>query len=144
MSKEVIAAIIALAGVILSVGISLMVSLLTRRYNYNQLFAETVSDSRNVWLNEMREYLSEMLAQADKAQNSYKPLEYYRARNQVVLRLNLKESLHLMLLQQIKILDNCTIASYPTTRDNIIEISQIILKEEWEKVKLEAKGKGDK
>ena len=144
MSKEVRAAIIALAGVILSVGISLMVSLLTRRYNYNQLFAETVSDSRNVWLNEMREYLSEMLAQADKAQNSYKPLEYYRARNQVVLRLNLKESLHLMLLQQIKILDNCTIASYPTTRDNIIEISQIILKEEWEKVKLEAKGKGDK
>ena len=92
----------------------------------------------------MREYLSEMLAQADKAQNSYKPLEYYRARNQVVLRLNLKESLHLMLLQQIKILDNCTIASYPTTRDNIIEISQIILKEEWEKVKSEAKGKGDK
>ena len=144
MPDEVIAAIIALAGVILSVGISLMVSLLTRRYNYNQLFAETVSDSRNVWLNEMREYLSEMLAQADKAQNSYKPLEYYRARNQVVLRLNLKESLHLMLLQQIKILDNCTIASYPTTRDNIIEISQIILKEEWEKVKLEAKGKGDK
>ena len=49
-----------------------------------------------------------------------------------------------MLLQQIKILDNCTIASYPTTRDNIIEISQIILKEEWEKVKSEAKGKGDK
>lgn len=45
-SDKIIAAIIALAGVILSVGISLMVSLLTRRYNYNQLFAETVSDSR--------------------------------------------------------------------------------------------------
>lgn len=142
--ETIIAAIISLLGVLLSLGISLLVALLTRRYNYHHLFAETVSDSRNIWLNEMREYLSEMLAQADKAQNSYKPLEYYRARNQVVLRLNLKESLHLMLLQQIKILDNCTIASYPTTRDNIIEISQIILKEEWEKVKSEAKGKGDK
>ena len=141
---EIADIIITAINVILTLSISLTVSLLSRRYNYHQLFAETVSDSRNVWLNEMREYLSEMLAQADKAQNSYKPLEYYRARNQVVLRLNLKESLHLMLLQQIKILDNCTIASYPTTRDNIIEISQIILKEEWEKVKSEAKGKGDK
>ncbi len=141
---EIADIIITAINVILTLSISLTVSLLSRRYNYHQLFAETVSDSRNIWLNEMREYLSEMLAQADKAQNSYKPLEYYRARNQVVLRLNLKESLHLMLLQQIKILDNCTIASYPTTRDNIIEISQIILKEEWEKVKSEAKGKGDK
>lgn len=44
MEPEVIAAIIALSGVVLSVGISFIVSLWTRRYNYNQLFAETVPD----------------------------------------------------------------------------------------------------
>lgn len=142
--ETIIAAIISLLGVLLSLGISLLVALLTRRYNYHHLFAETVSSSRNTWLNEMREYISEMLAQADKSQTNYKPLEYYKARHQVVLRLNLKETLHLMLLHQIKILDNCTTKNYTTARDNIIEISQAILKEEWEKVKLEAKGKGEK
>ena len=64
MEPEVIAAIIALSGVILSIGISFIVSLWTRRYNYNQLFAETVSESRNKWLNEMRDFISTMLAEA--------------------------------------------------------------------------------
>lgn len=144
MDPEETAALIALLGVVLSVIISFVVSYMARRYNYHHLFAETVSQSRNGWLNEMRGYISEMLAQADKSQTSYKPIEYYRARHQVVLRLNLTESLHLMLFQQIKILDNCTINNYAITRDNIIEISQAIFKEEWDKVKLEAKGKGEK
>lgn len=64
MDSEVIAAIIALSGAILSVGISIIISLWTRRYNYNQLFAETVSESRNKWLNEMRGFISTMLAEA--------------------------------------------------------------------------------
>ena len=65
MPDEVIAAIIALAGVVLSVGISLMVSLLTRRYNYNQLFAETVSKNRMEWINVWRESVSTFLAIAE-------------------------------------------------------------------------------
>ena len=43
-----------------------------------------------------------------------------------------------MLSQQIESLDNCE--NYQNTRDKIIEILQAILKEEWEKVKSEAKG----
>ena len=144
MTEKIIVACISSVGVIITVVIALIGYIWTKQHNKEVIFNQTVSERRNIWLNEMREYISEMLAQADKSQTNYKPLEYYKARHQVVLRLNLKETLHLMLLHQIKILDNCTTKSYPTARDNIIEISQAILKEEWEKVKLEAKGKGDK
>ena len=47
MEPEVIAAIIALAGVILSTAISLIIGFWSKRYNYHHLFAETVSQSRN-------------------------------------------------------------------------------------------------
>ena len=88
MEPEVIAAIIALSGVVLSVGISFIVSLWTRRYNYNQLFAETVSESRNKWLNEMRGFISTMLAEA-QSRNSGRTKKYWKARNEIMLRLNL-------------------------------------------------------
>ena len=140
MTEKIIVACISSVGVIITAVIALIGYIWTKQHNKEVIFNQTVSERRNIWLNEMRRYLSEMLAQADKAQNSYKPLEYYRARNQVVLRLNTREALHLMLQHQIKILDTCTSANYTAARDNIIEISQIILKEEWEKVKSEAKG----
>ena len=62
--QGVTGAVIAFIGVALSVGVSLIVSLWTRKYNYNQLFAETVSKSRNKWLNEMSGFISTMLAEA--------------------------------------------------------------------------------
>ncbi len=136
MEPEVIAAIIALSGVVLSVGISFIVSLWTRRYNYNQLFAETVSESRNKWLNEMRGFISTMLAEA-QSRNSGRTKKYWKARNEIMLRLNLNEPLHLMLKNEILTLDN---NNNKKTIENIISISQLLLKEEWEKVKKEAKG----
>ena len=68
LEKEVemqglIGAIIAFIGVVLSVSIPLFISLKTNRYDYNQLFAKTVSESRNKWLNEMRNLISTMLAE---------------------------------------------------------------------------------
>lgn len=155
MDSEVIAAIIALSGAILSIGISLIISLWTRRYNYNQLFAETVSESRNKWLNEMRDFISTMLAEVknpcplDKDKNVCKNAEcqlhstdtrtnkYWKARNEIMLRLNLNEPLHLMLKNEILQLDN---GKDDKTIEKIILISQSLLKEEWEKVKKEAKG----
>lgn len=155
MESEVIAAIIALSGVVLSVGISFIVSLWTRRYNYNQLFAETVSESRNKWLNEMRGFISTMLAEVKNscslgkgkkicknADCQFKSAdtrtkEYWKARNEIMLRLNLNEPLHLMLKNEILTLDN---NNNKKTIENIISISQLLLKEEWEKVKKEAKG----
>lgn len=136
MDSEVIAAIIALSGAILSIGISLIISLWTRRYNYNQLFAETVSESRNKWLNEMRDFISTMLAEAQSC-NSGRTKKYWKARNEIMLRLNLNEPLHLMLKNEILQLDN---SKDDKTIEKIILISQSLLKEEWEKVKKEAKG----
>ncbi len=136
MDSEVIAAIIALSGAILSVGISLIISLWTRRYNYNQLFAETVSESRNKWLNEMRDFISTILAEV-KQSNNEQSNEYWKARNEIMLRLNLNEPLHLMLKNEILQLDN---GKDDKTIEKIILISQSLLKEEWEKVKKEAKG----
>lgn len=62
VSPEVIAAIIALCGVILSVAITLVLGLATRKYNYNQLFAQTVSSNRMEWINVWRENISTFLA----------------------------------------------------------------------------------
>lgn len=155
MDSEVIAAIIALSGAILSVGISLIISLWTRRYNYNQLFAETVSESRNKWLNEMRGFISTMLAEVKNpcslgkgkkicknadcqfTSADTRTKEYWKARNEIMLRLNLNEPLHLMLKNEILTLDN---NNNKKTIENIISISQLLLKEEWEKVKKEVKG----
>ena len=61
-SPEVIAALIALVGVILSVSITLVLGLATRKYNYNQLFAQTVSSNRMEWINVWRENISTFLA----------------------------------------------------------------------------------
>lgn len=141
MDPEVIAAIIALSGAILSIGISLIISLWTRRYNYNQLFAETVSESRNKWLNEMRGFISTMLAEVNfQPTNKTRTKKYWKARNEITLRLNLNEALHFALNNEILKLDCPNNANQNETINNIISISQEILKGEWEKVKKEAKG----
>ena len=115
-------------------------SILTLRFNYKQLFAQTVSQSRNLWLNEMRENISIMLAEACKCMNTYKSKEYYIAQNQVLLRMNNSEPLHLMLTHEIKKLEHCTVDTFRICEENILAISEVLLKREWELVKKEAKG----
>ena len=140
LDKEVIVAIISVSGVLITAGITLVGYIWSKRQNKKVIFNQTVSEKRNIWLNEMRQYISEMLALANMAQKIYKTIDYLLSRNQVVLRLNERETLHLMLHNQIKILDVCTSTNYLAIRDKVIELSKIILKEEWEKVKSEAKG----
>lgn len=159
MEPEVIAAIIALAGVILSTVISLIIGFWGKRYNYHHLFAETVSQSRNKWLNEMREYISEMLA--NKRRMVYGNVDemsaveicnkYDTCKFQVLMRLNINESDHRQLRALIIELDGYgvqklgqkAVKQYEATELAIIEISRKILKEEWDKVKLESKGEGE-
>ena len=144
MDSEITAAIIALCGVVLSTGISLLIAFLSRRYNYHSLYAEIVSKSRNHWLNEMRKNISTMLAEACKAGDNYKSNKYYQSQNQVLMRLNTKEPLHVMLKKQIELLEQCNSQNYKNIKKNIIKISEVLLKREWERVKKEAKGKGEK
>lgn len=159
MEPEVIAAIIAFAGVILSTVISLIIGFWGKRYNYHHLFAETVSQSRNKWLNEMREYISEMLA--NKRRMVYGNVDemsaveicnkYDTCKFQVLMRLNINESDHRQLRALIIELDGygvqklgqTAVKQYEATELAIIEISRKILKEEWDKVKLESKGEGE-
>lgn len=131
--------LITLICAIISAVISLTLSYFTNRYNYRHLFAETVSQSRNKWLNEMRDFISTMLAEAQFPNPKPRTFtkKYWKARNEIMLRLNLNEPLHLMLKNEILTLDN---NNNKKTIENIISISQLLLKEEWEKVKKEAKG----
>lgn len=100
MSDEAKAALIALVGVLFSTLLSLFVSKKTIQYSYKDLFAKTVSQSRNRWLNEMRSFISSMLAEVKKPSNKQKSNTtdrtnaYWKARNQIMLRLNLNEPLH--------------------------------------------------
>lgn len=140
MSGDNIATLITAIAALVTAIVTLFIAARTRRFNYNQLFAQTVSQSRNVWLTQMREYISKMLAVAQTTKDIY---EYYKVRNEIMLRLNLAEAYHIELKQQIERLDNFIYIDESTITaicNRIIEISRQMLKEEWEKVKKEAKG----
>lgn len=141
MSENMKIALFTLLGVFVTAFVSWLTSFLTNRYNYRHLFAETVSQSRNKWLNEMRNFISVMLAEAIKCKDKHKTKEYYQARNEVLLRLNITEPLHLMLQIEIGKLDNCHESDYDNIEHNILEISRQLLKKEWDRVRKEAEGK---
>lgn len=156
MAPEVIAAIIAVAGVLVSVFVSFVVSFWGKRYNYHHLFAETVSKSRNKWLNDMREFVADMLA--NKRREIYGNCndqncadvcnKYDTSKFQVLMRLNGNESDHRQLKALILSLDNFddktkangNLEKYKVAEQAILELSTRIFKDEWEKVKEEAKG----
>ena len=107
----------------------------------------------------MREYISEMLA--NKRRMVYGNTDeksvveicnkYDTCKFQVLMRLNINESDHRQLRTLIIELDGYgaqklgqkAVKQYEATELAIIEISRKILKEEWDKVKLESKGEGE-
>ena len=108
------------------------------------IYNDSVSQRRNVWLNEMREYISKMLAYkkdlGDSKQNqTQSTAEYEIAKNQVLIRLNMTEEKHILLKKAIEDLDSGA-RDYDDVAPKLIEIARSILKEEWEKVKRETKG----
>ena len=134
-------ALIGFGGAIIGAIIgALFTVVVTKMNNYNQ----SVSQCRNKWLNDMRENISNMLAcknalgGADKEKQIELKREYEYAKNQTLLRLNLSENKHILLKLAIEELD---LQGYSEeTAQKIAEISRSIFKEEWEKVKYEAKG----
>lgn len=118
------------------------------------IYNDSVSQRRNVWLNEMREYISKMLAYKkvldDSKQNQNQNqtpsadiekyiAEYEIAKNQVLIRLNMTEEKHMLLKKAIEDLDFGA-RDYDDVAPKLVEIARSILKEEWEKVKRETKG----
>ncbi len=161
MDAEVIAAIIGVCGLALSVVISFLVSHLTLRYNYKQLYAEHVSDNRMEWINIWRASLSKMLACADTMHEYGKPTtvtknsaqvnneellrcyeDFYENRNNVIMRLNMEEDLHRLMFAALNNLNyEKSNPKYEAQREYIIDLAHRILKPEWERVKDESKGK---
>lgn len=162
---EVIAAIIALGGVVLSVLVSILFHIGTTRYNYNQLFAQTVSNNRMDWINVWRANISKFLACTElliehkcecKKKNAceqckcdckdckiieYKK-EFYESRGMITSRLNMEEELHILMFAAINQIhyDNER-EEFISKREYILELERKILKNEWERVKDEARGK---
>lgn len=121
-------------------------------------YGEIVSERRNVWLNEMRDNISRMLAckkaMKDEKKGSTNQVtinrgllekkeelekEYEIAKNEVLIRLNLTEGKHQLLKEAIEEFD--TKDDYDSiAAEKILEISRSLLKDEWEKVKRETKG----
>lgn len=150
-------AIIGLIGGLIGSLITLVIGLLTTRFSYNNLFADTVSKSRNNWINTWRDELSKFLAIADmlrhenttkKAcnENEYIELlkEYHIAKNKIIMRLNLNEKRHqevYLLINKIAYEKSLGNDDYKVAKEALMAVSRDLLKEEWERVKLEAKGK---
>lgn len=150
MEPEVIAAFIALAGVVLSVGISLIIALLSTRYNYRQLYAETVSKNRMEWINVWRQNISLFLTDAEllhennrsEEKNCELEKEMLQARSMITIRLNLSEEDHQKLFHAIKTFDyRVDEKQFILKREEIENLARTILKPEWERVKQEAQGK---
>lgn len=151
MEPEVIAAIIALAGVFLSVMVTIAFNLLESKYNYKKLFAETVSTNRMDWINVWRENVSEFLA-ASQVLHSYtvyagKEFDEYvfrqqKAKEMVTTRLNLTEEAHVQFLAAINAVNYRSKDETFSCACELVELlARSILKPEWERVKREAKGR---
>lgn len=150
-------ALIGLIGGLIGSLITLIIGLLTTRFSYNNLFADTVSKSRNNWINTWRDELSNFLAIADmlrhedttkKACNEHEYIEllkeYHIAKNKIIMRLNLNEKRHqevYLLINKIAYEKSLENDDYKVAKEALMAVSRDLLKEEWERVKLEAKGK---
>lgn len=150
MTEELISGLIgAVAGAL----IGFIVSLLTLRFNYHQLFASTVSSNRMEWINVWRENISKFLACAEilhtkvrTNDNEKELLEYEKqlleARAMIITRLNIKENDHVLMYGALTQIDySPSSQNFYAQQTTIIELARKILKPEWERVKDEAKGK---
>ena len=121
-------------------------SWLTLRFNYRQLFAQTVSSNRMDWINVWRENISKLLACAEilhtsKEENTEYKKEFLEARGRILTRLNLNENNHVLMYGALTHFDySSQNGRFYSQLAEIIELAQKILKPEWERVKKEAKG----
>lgn len=158
-----------LIGALVGALIGFIASVLTLRFNYKQLFAQTVSNNRMDWINVWRLNISkflactELLIEQKKCKCKKKDdctdcneckcdckdckiveykKEFYESRGMITSRLNMEEELHVLMFAAINQIhyDN-TLKDFVLKREYILELERKILKTEWERVKDEARGK---
>lgn len=149
----------ALIGAVIGALVSAAVTYFTLRFNYRQLFAETVSQNRMDWINNFREEFSTVIGYAAARPGMTKGREMRgsggsndsahlilgeKARAKLLTRLNLNvdkygNEYNAVFEERLKKID----FSKGATRkeiDELIDISRKILEFEWNRVKEEAKG----
>ncbi len=142
-----------IGGIVTSV-----VTIFTLRFSYKDLFAKTISTSRNEWINIWRDEISRFLAISDMLRHEKNVIwkdgnkieylrlieEYHISKNKIVLRLNMNEKRHqevYLLINKIAYEVPLDDSEYRKLKESLMAVSRDILKDEWERVKLEAKGK---
>lgn len=157
MSDEIVAALIAVGGVIASILVTLLIDWLKTSFNYKDLYARTVSGNRTEWINVWRENVALFLANAETLQRCYHDKKDFpkdnpdaallyrdmiKARTMVTSRLNASEENHVLMFRALKNFEwNTDWENFVTQREFIENLTRQILKPEWERVKDEAKGK---
>lgn len=152
-----------LTGGLVGAVLSFIISFLTLRFNYRQLFAETVSKNRMEWINVWRENIAIFLSRAQALREKEKrcggvhrfiksdqgdsvslEAELYKARSMITMRLNMEEEPHILMYGALmnfdwKMKDDLDFKK----QCEVVELlAREILKPEWERVKKEAKGRG--
>lgn len=140
-----------LSGVIGAI-IAFLGSFLLLRFNYKDLFAKTVSQDRILWLKQMREYAEDLLCYIrnhyEKDQRDESGKNYFDYIDPILLRLNVETTditSKNTIEQKIFNLLNCDFTEiktnlYDQSDKGLIYLFRRMLKDEWEKVKCEARG----
>ena len=147
MTEEIITALIAAV-------VSIAVNFALNRFKYRDLYARTVTNNRMEWINIWRKSSAELIACCEMILNNNNLLsgknspnnylselykEFYIKKENILLRLNLDEENHKIVYAILEDLNPNNISN-----EKIKEIEGIVritLKDEWERVKKEAKGK---
>ena len=155
-----------LSGGLIGAVLSFIISFLTLRFNYRQLFAETVSKNRMEWINVWRENIAIFLSRAQALREKEKQThggcrisrrfkksnqddstnletELYKARSMITMRLNMEEEPHILMYGALmnfdwKMKDDL---DFKKQCEVVEQLAREILKPEWERVKKEAKGR---
>lgn len=143
--------IVAFIGGIIGSAITFIVGIFTLRFNYRQLYAQTVSSTREKWLCILRENLSKFISCAEilnygklnfcKKSVCEKEKELLEAKAMILSRLNLAEEKHLALYYAINTLSYNSNVNFEAQKDCVMKSARILMKDEWELVKAEARGK---
>lgn len=139
------------AGLAVFVGPFISLIITKRQINSSTRISEKqiISPIRQVWINELRMIIAEIASKSAHywaaGYEDRKDSEYYRItelEHQLKLYLNPKENDHLELMEKVNKMTNDISASnykddekFWNAHNDVMEISQTILKREWERVK---------
>ena len=133
---------------LIGAAVGFLIVLFTVRFNYKQLFAQTVSQNRMEWINSFRGEVSEIIDCLKMPFDRRKEYVYAaeKARAKLLTRLNMDLSKpgnenNKLLSDCLNGIDFSSRKSYDAEIEELLELTRKVLEHEWKRVKQEAKGK---